>query len=65
MTKRIRRDLGKGVRLVWHRSPDRVTRYDGYLRMRTLIANAIVAQMLPDGVVKGVTYNSLRTLTAA
>lgn len=26
---------------------------DGYLRTRTLIANAIVAQMLPDGVVKG------------
>ena len=26
---------------------------DGYVRMRTLVANAIVAQMLPDGVVKG------------
>lgn len=26
---------------------------DGYMRMRTLIANAIVASMLPDGVVKG------------
>lgn len=26
---------------------------DSYLRMRSLIANAIVAQMLPDGVVKG------------
>jgi len=26
---------------------------DGYMRMRTLVANAIVAQMLPDGVVKG------------
>ncbi|MCI1934801.1 MAG: nucleotidyl transferase AbiEii/AbiGii toxin family protein [Atopobiaceae bacterium] len=25
---------------------------DGYVRMRTLMANAIVAQMLPDGVVK-------------
>ena len=26
---------------------------DGYVRMRTLVANAIVAQMLPDGVVTG------------
>lgn len=26
---------------------------DGYVRMRTLVASAIVAQMLPDGVVKG------------
>ena len=26
---------------------------DGYVRMRTLVTNAIVAQMLPDGVVKG------------
>lgn len=26
---------------------------DGYMRVRSLIANAIVAQMLPDGVVKG------------
>lgn len=26
---------------------------DAYVRMRTLMANAIVAQMLPDGVVKG------------
>ena len=26
---------------------------DGYVRMRTLVANGIVAQMLPDGVVKG------------
>jgi hypothetical protein len=29
VAKRTRRDLGKGVRLVWHRSPDRVTWHDG------------------------------------
>lgn len=26
---------------------------DAYVRLRTLMANAVVAQMLPDGVVKG------------
>lgn len=38
---------------------------DGYLRMRTLIANAIVAQMLPNGVVKGGSAVRMRFGSAA
>ena len=33
---------------------------DAYLRLRTVIANAVVAQMLPDGVIKGGTAIKMR-----
>ena len=42
---------------IWVASPRRVRRSlgraGGYVRLRTLMANAVVAQMLPDGVIKG------------
>ena len=42
---------------IWVASPRRVRRSlgraGGYVRLRTLMANAVVAQLLPDGVIKG------------
>lgn len=61
MTKRPNsmRHLDDAIRRACGGSPE------GYVRTRTLVANAVVAQMLPDGVVKGGSALKMRFGNAA
>ena len=61
MTKRpsSMRHLDNAIRRASDGSPE------GYVRTRTLVANAVVAQMLPDGVVKGGSALKMRFGNAA